>query len=331
VTARTEEKKDPNTGRHLPASFFGIVLGLAGMGGAWRAAHRVWGLPADIGEGLFVIAAAVWAVLVILYARKWVVAPEQARAELRQPILCCYVGLVGVATMLIAGAALPHSRALGLVLLALGGAYTLAFGVWRTGGLWQGGREPADTTPVLYLPTVAGSFVLAAVTSAAGFPDAAQYAFGAGLFSWLAIESVLIHRLYTSPGLALALRPALGIQLAPATVGTVAYLSVTHGDPGLVAHALLGYGVLQALVLLRLWRWIRQQPFGASYWAFSFGVSALATSPLRLIERGDAGMVTILAPCLFVGANLFVGWLIVGTVARLFQGQLVARPAPSTP
>ena len=66
-------------------------------------------------------------------------APEQARAELRQPVQCCFVGLVGVATILIAGAALPHARVLGLVLLAMGGVCTVAFGVWRTGGLWQGG------------------------------------------------------------------------------------------------------------------------------------------------------------------------------------------------
>jgi tellurite resistance protein len=128
----------------------------------------------------------------------------------------------------------------------------------------------------------------------------------------------------------------LGIQLAPATVGAVAYLSITRGDPGVIAHALFGYGLLQALVLLRLWPWIRQQPFSASYWAFSFGASALAAEPLRLIERGDAGIVTILAPCLFIGANLFVGWLVIGTLVRLFQGQLIARPviarpAPATP
>ena len=48
------------------------------------------------------------------------------------------------------------------------------------------------------------------------------------------------------------LRPTLGIQLAPPVVGGVAYLSVTTGTPDLLAYAMLGYGVLQALLLLRL-------------------------------------------------------------------------------
>ena len=203
-------KGDRGERRYVPASFFGIVLGLGGLANSWRVAHRVWGLPAWIGEAVFVVGTLVWAVLVLLYIRKWVIAVEQARAELRQPIQCCFMGLVGVATMLIAGGVLPHSRALGLALLAGGGIYTIGFGVWRTGGLWQGGRENTDTTPVLYLPTVAGSFVLATVAGAAGFADGAQYAFGAGLFSWLAVESVLIHRLYNAPALVPSLRPDPG-------------------------------------------------------------------------------------------------------------------------
>ena len=40
----------------VPASFFGIVLGFAGLGSAWRAAHRVWQLPSMIGEALLVVA-----------------------------------------------------------------------------------------------------------------------------------------------------------------------------------------------------------------------------------------------------------------------------------
>lgn len=207
--------------------------------------------------------------------------------------------------------------------------YAVGFGVWRTGGLWQGGREHTDTTPVLYLPTVAGSFVLATVAGAAGFADGAQYAFGAGLFSWLAVESVLIHCLYNATALVPPLRPTLGIQLASPTVGLLAYLAVTRGPPGILAHALLGYGLLQALVLARLWPWIRQQAFGASYWAFSFGATALATAPLRMIERGDAGLVVILAPFLFVAVNLLIAALAVATLVKLFSGDLIARPAPA--
>jgi tellurite resistance protein len=306
----------------IPASYFGMVLGLSGLGNAWRVAHQVWNLPAVVGEVLMAAAALVWSVLVILYALKWIFAHEAAHDELHHPVNCCFVGLVGVATMLIAGAALPYSRFSAEVLFIIGVAWTLAFAVWRTGGLWQGERDPGTTTAVLYLPTVAGSFVAATVAAALGYPDWGQLAFGAGLFSWLAIESVLMHRLYTVAELPAALRPTLGIQLAPPTVGAVAYASVMSGPPDVLAHGLIGYGLLQALVLLRLLPWIMRQPFSLSYWAFTFGLSALATAPLRLIDRFDTDVVAVLAPPLFVGANVAIGLIVVGSLRLALQSRV---------
>ena len=309
----------------VPASYFGVVLGLAGLGSAWRAAHRVWSLPAFMGETLMLVGALVWAALVVLYVAKWLFARSEAVAELEHPVQCCFVGLIGVSTSLISLASQPYSSALAGPLLAAGALFTLAFALWRTGLLWRGERDPGTTTPVLYLPLVAGAFVTATAAAGLGYPDWGQLAFGAGLFSWLAIESVLLHRLYTAAPLPPALRPTLGIQLAPPTVGAVAYLSVSAGPPDLLAHALIGYGLLQALLLLRMLPWILQQPFAPSYWAFTFGATSLATAPLRLIEHGAAGAVASLAPYLFAAANLTVALITFGTLRILRRYWLATR------
>jgi tellurite resistance protein len=209
---------------------------------------------------------------------------------------------------------------------------TLAFALWRTGLLWRGERDHGATTPVLYLPLVAGAFVTATAAAGLGHSDWGQLAFGAGLFSWLAIESVLLHRLYTGAPLPPALRPTLGIQLAPPTVGAVAYLSVSGGAPDLIAHALVGYGLLQALLLVRMLPWIMQLPFAPSYWAFTFGATALATAPLRMVEHGEAGAVATLAPYLFVAANVTVGLIAFGTArlsARTWVSARQVRLRPS--
>jgi tellurite resistance protein len=311
----------------IPAAFFGIVLGLAGLGNAWRAAHLVWRAPMLVGEAFMVLAAIVWALLLLLFVLKWIFAREEALGEAHHPVQCCFIGLAGVATMLIALAALPYSRAAAEILFGIGAAFTLAFALWRTGLLWRGEREHSATTPVLYLPTVAGGFVMATTASSLGHPDWGQLAFGGALFSWLAIESVLLHRLYTVTSLPTALRPTLGIQLAPPTVGAVAYLSVNGGAPDLLAHALVGYGLMQALLLLRLLPWIMQQPFSASYWGFTFGVTALATAPLRMVGDGDTGAIAFLAPYLFVIANFVIGLISLGTLRVIAQRRLLAQTA----
>jgi hypothetical protein len=48
------------------ASYFGIMLGLAGLGSAWRGAERAWQLPKFIAGWLYVVAGVVWAALVVL-------------------------------------------------------------------------------------------------------------------------------------------------------------------------------------------------------------------------------------------------------------------------
>jgi len=310
-----------------PASFFGMVLGIVGLGSAWRDAVRLWNLPGAIAETIMFVGAAVWVVVLLLYAAKWIWARDQARAELAHPIQCCFIGLAPISTLLMALAILPYSRGVALALFSVGAVGQLAFGVYRTGRLWQGGGDPAAATAVLYLPAVAGSFVTTIVAGALGFVDLGRLFFGAGIFSWLALESMIVRRFYLDPPMPPALRPSYGIQLAPPTVGAVAYLSITGGTPDWFVEALVGYGLFQALVLARLVPWIARQPFAASYWAFTFGVAAAATAALRLVERGlDSTPFVALAAALFVIANVIIVGIGVATVWLLVRGRLLPPP-----
>lgn len=321
--------KAPTSIPLVPAAFFGIVLGLAGLGNAWRSAAALWTIvPQFIGEVISFAAVMVWAIVSLLYALKWLVAREQALLETEHAVQCCFIGLAGVSTMLVALAVGPYSLIAAWILYLAGGVFTLVFALWRTGRLWHGSRDATTTTAVLYLPTVAGSFVAAIGASALGHPDWGQLAFGAGFFSWLAIESVVLHRLLTATEMALPLRPTMGIQLAPPAVGCVAYLSVTTGVPDALANAMLGYAMLQALLLLRLAPWIYRQPFAPSYWGATFGATALATAAIRMAGRGEIGAVQTIAPALFVFANIVVGIIAAGTIYLMMRGKIIPSLPP---
>ncbi|SFA92909.1 tellurite resistance protein [Rhizobium sp. NFR07] len=306
----------------VPVAAFGMVLGVVGLAGSWRAATAYWGVSALVGEIIGMIGAAIWLALIVCYALKWMAFRQDALQELEHPVQCCFVGLVGVATMLVANVALPFSHMLAEALFWLGFLWTALFALWRTGALWRGERDPSTTTAVLYLPTVAGSFVTGIVGSALGYEGLGQLVFGAGFFSWLAIESVLLNRLLTAGEMVEPIRPTMGIQLAPPTVGTVAYLSATTGLPDMLAHAMLGYGLLQALLMIRILPWLLKQPFTAAYWAFSFGLTALATAVVRMSERGDVGPVPALAMPIFLVVNALIGLLAALTLGLLLRGRL---------
>ena len=118
--------------------------------------RRVGVVPRIIGEILIAVGALVWCVVAGFYVAKWFYAQREAAAELEHPVQCCFVGLAGVTALLIGIGATPHLKIAGMVFVLIGGAWVAAFSLWRTGRLWMGGRDHTATTPVLYLPSVAG-------------------------------------------------------------------------------------------------------------------------------------------------------------------------------
>jgi tellurite resistance protein len=302
----------------MPVAFFGIPVGVLALAGAWRAAAHVWTAIPDAAPTFLTAGALVlWIAVAVAYGRKWLVGRDAAIEEMRHPVQSSFAALVPVSTMLAAQAVQAYSRGLAIALFVTGAGASLALGAYLHGRFWQGGRKPELTTPAIYLPTVAPSFVAGTAAASLGFTQIGMLLFGAGVFSWLAIESVVLHRAAVHEPLPDALRATLGIQLAPPVVGGVTYLAITHGAPDTFAYMLLGYGLYQALMLTRLLPWIRQRAFTPSYWAFSFGAAALPTMAIRMLERGAAGPMEWIAPVAFVVANGVIGVLIVGTVRMM--------------
>jgi tellurite resistance protein len=311
----------------LPSSLFAIVLGLAGLGAGWRAAATVWGVPPLIGELVLALAAVVWAILAVGFVARCIANFEAVKAELAHPVQCCFVGLVFVATLLMVGAVRPYSEPLAWGLLALGLGGHLVYIAWRVGGLWLGTLPAPMITPVLYLPLVAGNFAATIALGAMRLSEAGFLFFGAGVLSWLAIESTIWGRLFSHEPMPPPIRPLIGIQLAPPVVGLVAYLSVSAGPPGPFEYGLLGYGLMLYLVLARLLPWVGAAGFAPSWWAFSFGVTAAPLSAILLVGRGAHGMVEPIAMVLFALANVAILGLSLGTLWLLLQGRLVPKPA----
>ena len=313
----------------VPVSFFSMPVGLLAFAGTWHVGARLWHLPPDVAEALSLSGLAVWAALLALYATKWIAHRADAVAELKDPVQSSFAALVPVSSMLAAMAIIPWSRDLAIGLFVVALAAQLGVGLWLNGRMWMGGRPPELVTPALYLPSVAQSFVAATASAAFGWHELGLLFFGVGLLAWLALESLMLQRAAVGAALPAALRPVLGIQLAPAVVGGGGWMALTTGAPDVFAFLLLGYGLYQALILLRLLPWIREQRFVPGWWAFSFGTAALPALAMRMVERGATGLVADVAPVLFVAANVVFAILVVMTLALLGRGRLLPAASPA--
>ncbi len=310
---------------NLPAGYFGMVLGIIGMGFAWRYASQVWPVSHLIGDGLVILAMVIWGLLTLAFLSRLLRFPHSVLAEIRHPVMSSFVSLFPATTMLVAIGFVPWYRALAIGLFSIGVVIQLAYAAWQTAGLWRGSHPEEATTPGLYLPTVANNFISAMACGALGFNDAGLVFLGAGDFSWLSLEPVILQRLRSCGELPAVLRTSLGIQLAPALVACSAWLSVNGGEGDTLAKMLFGYGLLQLLFMLRLMPWYLSQPFNASFWSFSFGVSALATTGLHLGHGSESGFFHTLSIPLFIFTNFIIALLLVRTFALLMQGKLLIR------
>lgn len=72
-----------------------------------------------------------------------------------------------------------------------------------------------------------------------------------------------------------------------------------------------------------------EQPFAASYWAFTFGLTAIAFDAMVFVERGAGGMFAYLAVVLFAIANAGVAAIAVGSISLFVRGRILPAPLPA--
>ncbi|KLR30946.1 dicarboxylate transporter/tellurite-resistance protein TehA [Enterobacter kobei] len=310
---------------NLPAGYFGMVLGIIGMGFAWRYASTLWPVTRWPGDALVALAVTCWFLLTVAFIIRAIRFPRSVLAEMRHPVMSSFVSLFPATTMLVAIGFVPWCRPISVVLFGVGVVTQLSYSAWQSAGLWRGNHPQEATTPGLYLPTVANNFISAMACGTLGFNDAGLVFLGAGVFSWLSLEPVILQRLRSAGELPTAQRTSLGIQLAPALVACSAWFSVNGGEADTFAKMLFGYGLLQLLFMLRLLPWYVSQPFNASFWSFSFGISALATTGLHLGHSSPSGFFHVIAVPLFIFTNVIIGILLVRTFILLLQGKLLLR------
>ncbi len=246
----------------IPLSYFGIALGTAGLGMSWRYAATVGQAPAWPGESLLALAGVVWLLLMLAWFTKFLAFRQAFRADFQDLVQCCFISLIPITTIMSGLSLRPYAAAPAEVLIYVGIVGQLVFAMYRAAGLWRGLHTSKATTPIIYLPTVATSFVSAMAMSAMQQPEIATLFFGAGVLSWMSLEAAILGRLRTETAVDPKVRGIIGIQLAPAFVGCSAYFGINGGQVDMVALMLIGYGTLQLLFLLRLlpWCWKAASP-----------------------------------------------------------------------
>lgn len=125
--------------RQVPTSSFASVMGIAGLGLAWRAAANGSDVSPAIGEWLIALSAIVFLALLVVWLARIGRYPNEVSADNNSAITASYCGTLTISCSLLASGAVPYSPPLAFVLWVLA-----AFG----GAALQGAlfRDPCGTT-----------------------------------------------------------------------------------------------------------------------------------------------------------------------------------------
>ena len=192
---------------------------------------------------------------------------------------------------------------------------------WHVVAALSTGQTPPElVTPALYLPTVPGGFVGAMALDALGWHGWATLLVGMGLGAWALLEMRILNRLFSGP-LPPALRPTLGIEMAPAAVGALTAATLWPSLPADVLMVMLGVASGPVLAVLTRWRYWAAVPFNVGFWSFSFPLAALSGAAVEAVGHG--GWPVAVAMSAVGMASAVVTFLALKTVVLTARGKLL--------
>ena len=272
-----------------PPAVFPALLGLLGLGLAWRRGLAELALPGGLADLLLGAAGGLWLFAVLAYGVKLWRRPGVVNDDLR--VLPGRAGLAAATMggMAVAAAVAPFAPGLaGAVLIGALLAH-LGLGVLLVLVLRQSPGPARRVNPSLHLSFV-GPILGAVAACALGWTGLATAIFWATLPVALLIWGMSAVQ-FAREAPPAPLRPMLAIHLAPA--GLLATVAALTGQAGLaVALAVAGGGVLLALVVRA--RWLTAARFTALWGSLTFPLAAYAGALMAL--RWDwAGLVVLIA------------------------------------
>jgi tellurite resistance protein len=311
----------------IPPNFFSIAFGLCGLGLTWRAARPELGTPAGVADGIFILTAVVWLVLLAVYLAK---GPRLILADLAHPALSPFVSLGLIVPLILSAQLAPYAFAAARVLVLTFLAATIILGGLLM-GQWIAGTMDVDSAhPGYFLPTVAAGFIGATFAAELGFRGIGIASFGVGVICWALLSSVVLSRLFFRPTLPPALLPTLTIELAPPALAGVAYFALTGPVVGFVARVLGGYVLLMALVQVRLLPGYTRLRFSPGFWSFAFSLAAVGVDALVWIAITRPAGATGYAIAVVILVTVLIVAIAARTIIAMARGSFLPAPAPQS-
>ncbi len=317
----------PGLWRQTPPAIFPPILGLLGLGLAWRQAGSVFGVPGAIGDIILAVATLLFILAAIAYLAKFFRRPSALLDDLQTPPGRAGISAGTMSAMLLGGVLAPVAICLGKVALFAGIGAHLIVATTVVLLLWNAPFAQRRINPVWHL-TFVGIIVGAQAGMALELRQMSEIilfvTIALAITIWLGNLIGLLDNPVPPP-----LRPALVIHLAPASLLGIVAMQLGFVTLGMV-FGLLALA-LAIFLLLRL-RYLTAAGFSPLWGAFTFPMAAFAGLMLLLAQNSAglfAGLFMVIAGLALAAASLVVPVIAYRVLKMWRGGQLAAKTKAS--
>ncbi|MBN2752560.1 MAG: SLAC1 anion channel family protein [Rhodospirillaceae bacterium] len=306
--------------KHVPIPLFAVVMGVCGLGLAWRKAHAVLNVPVAVSNTALIAATTVFLAITALYLIKALKYPQAVVAEFQHPIRANFFPAFSISILLLSRAALSVGHETAFALWSVGTLIHLAFTLHLLKRWIVRNHDIQHSNPAWFIPVV-GNILVPLTGAPLGYIEISWFFFAIGLGFWVVLFTIVFYRIVFHDQLPAKFMPTLFILIAPPAIGFISYIALTGSiDP--FSRILFYFALFLGLLVLTMARQFLSVPFAVSWWAYTFPLDALTIAALEYHERiGAEGLTPVCWIALTVTTVIVTG-VFLRTVAALFSGTL---------
>jgi len=305
---------------HVPVTIFASVMGLAGLGLAWRKGNAVLGLPDLVSEVFLALAGLAFITALLTYVIKALRHPQAVIGEFNHPVRSAFFSTVPIGILLLAAGLHPYTVNGAFALWSVGAALQLLLTI-RLIVRWMVHKQEINHVNAAWFIPIVGNIIVPILGARLGMTEISWFFLSVGLLFWLPLLTIILYRVIFHDALPPRLMPTLFILLPPPSIGYVSYVGLT-GTVDSFAQILVNGALFLTLVLLAKSKSFVGLPFAVSWWAFTFPLDAVALAAIEHAHRFPTGMWPVVGTILLALASLVVVLVAARTVTSIAAGSL---------
>ena len=311
---------------YFPTTFFGAVMGISGLGLAWRRAEEAMGWSTLPGDIILSIGALILILSTPLYGLKMLRFPSELQADIAHPVKSAFLSAFPVALILQVSALAPLNMAAAEILWIIGAPASLLvnFFVFSRWYLVSGGTSRMNS---IWLIPAAGSFLIAMAGKQVGFDEAAWFFFAIGVMFGGSLLILIIYRYISETRLVDPLVPTYFIPIVPPGLMSIIYPMLTNWQPGDEISSFVRITFYFALFLLLFnlsmikifWR----LKFSMGWWAYTFPLDTISAAVIVYADATKNPTLETFGQILLPVSTVFILYILLRTVLEIKRGTVL--------